>query len=433
MHRQISLFALALLAMGLFLATPAAADDTAALREEVKQLQERLDNMTQSGLDQEVEDYLASNQASQNAQGGSRWDDVTVHFRFLAQGVASVGYGEDATGTSNDHDVQGLADLDFDFNITENLRGFIYLTTRSGNRATGLPLGQGTTAAGLTDGIGTDGNTGVTGTGLAVYETGLEHAMALGSTTLHWQVGKLDPRTRFGQNAYADSAHTQFMNNGFTDSSAILWTSTATNPNQYAGMFGWIELGANKNMTLAFGWFNATGQFFNNGQFYIQLHIARESNGRPMNIRIFGTYDKMNLDASGDGYAGGGVSFDMKATDTLGVFVRVVANGSDVNPVDLDAVVGVAWNVSSSRPDDVLGIGVGWASLQNVTQGSFAPLAFGEDTELTVEVYYNRMEEGGKLQITPFLQFISDPAQTTPVRRSEDSIFLLGLRIFVHF
>ena len=47
------------------------------------------------------------------------------------------------------------------------------------------------------------------------------------------------------------------------------------------------------------------------------------------------------------------------------------------------------------------------------------------------------MYEGGKYQVTPFLQFINDPYQITEgfsgAPSPQDTLFVLGIRFFVFF
>ncbi len=459
MHRQFSIFALALLAVGVVAVAPAMADDE-ALREEVQQLQKQYDALsTQSQkMDQEIEEYLDDNKVWQGAQGGSKWDDVTVVFRITAVGLASVGNDDPPEGPGNFHDVNGDVDLDFTFNITENLTGFLFLNGTSfsnvdwddlGEDGDLLDDGDTLTASGLTDGIGINGTKPVSATdgdditALNVYEAYIDHVMTLGNNQVHVMWGKLDPRRHFAQNRYRDDENTQFLNNLFDDSPSTLWLSDLSG-RVYLGAIIWTEFGDGK-WRVDGGWFNTPGEWFTQGQFYVQLTLTTEISGRPTHFRFYGWIDEFFRDATGDGSSGGGVSWDWELNDKMGLFVTIASTGGDVNPVDMDATIGLQWKaVFGSRPDDILGIGVGWISLNTDPttifardDGSRSFAAPIEDTELTLEIYYVAMYEGGKYQVTPFLQFINDPYQITETFAGspspQDSLFILGIRFFVFF
>ena len=88
MKLKLSLFGFAFLAVGFMAVSPVMADDE-ALREQADQLRQKIEALsTQSGLDQQVDEYLDENPVWQGAQGGSKWDDVTVVFRLTAVGAA---------------------------------------------------------------------------------------------------------------------------------------------------------------------------------------------------------------------------------------------------------------------------------------------------------------------------------------------------------
>ena len=460
MLRQFSLFALALLAVGVIGVAPAMADDE-ALREEVQQLQKQYDALSaqsQTGTDQEVEEYLDDNKVWQGAQGGSRWDDVTVVFRITAVGAASVGNDGAPDGPENFHDVNGDVDLDFTFNITENLTGFLFLNGTTFENVDWNDLGDegdifddgGTfSASGLTDGIGLNGTKPVSATGgddvtaLNVYEAYIDHVMTVGGGQMHVMWGKIDPRKHFGQNRYRDDENTQFLNNLFDDSPTTLWLSDLSG-RIYLGLMLSKEF-ADGKWKVSGGWFNTPGEWFTQGQFYIQLTLTTEISGRPSHFRFYGWIDEFFRDDTGDGSSGGGVSWDWEMTGSIGLFVTIASTGGDVNPVELDATVGIQWAAPiASRPDDILGIGVGFISLNGdpttINARDDGRRAFGtpiEDTEVTLEIYYVAMYEGGKYQVTPFLQFVNDPYQITEgfagAPSPQDTLFILGVRFFVFF
>ncbi|MGQ0612851.1 MAG: carbohydrate porin [Planctomycetaceae bacterium] len=389
-------------------------------------------------LEQEVVQYLDRSQTWRGAEGAAKtaWDMVTLNFNFTAvvQGTAGLDPA-DRTGVSGD------VDLNFWFTITDNLDGFLSLTANSSGDFEGLfgstgsfPAIGGRTGSGLTDLIGVNGAAPTDPGAITVYEAGIVHRWMVGETWLNWSIFVGDPRTRFSQNAFADDENTQFLNNLFDDSPSVPWMTDASGRGVF-GMHMWVDLGADKNWRVSWAWFNAPGQFFDNGQFFIQLAWKGEVNGRAMNVRVFGFIDAFfEKSATGDDAAGGGVSWDWWVSDKIGLFVRINANGSDANPVELDASFGAVFsNIIGSRPDDQIGVAIGIISLQN-TSSSFngvGPFVFLEDTELTFEVYYKAVFEGGKLNVTGGLQVITDPGGG--FGWADDTLLLLHFRVFVPF
>ncbi|MGQ0613445.1 MAG: carbohydrate porin [Planctomycetaceae bacterium] len=405
------------------LTMPAVAGD-ATIEEQIAQLKEQLAQIqasTNAVLEREVEGYLQQTASHESAAGGGDWRDrTTLNWRFTAVILGTIDYCDE-----NRVLVNGDVDLDFDFQITENLVGFLYLTANS--NANFEPLGDGSfTASGMTDAIGVDGTNPTDPGSITVYEAGIRHAWHIGDHILYWEIGAFDPRRRVGQNAFADDENTQFLNNLFDDVPSVMWLTDNTGRGSLGWHF-WISLGADKNWTVNWGWFNTPGQWFNNGQFYVQLHYKGQLSGRDMNVRVFLVIDEFFVDATGDGGVSGGISWDWLATERIGVFVRISGTGHDANPVEFDASFGVQlMQMVSSRPDDVIGVALGFISLQD--SSSFG--TFAEDLEIHFEIYYRAMFEGGKLQISPVLMFVSDP---NGGRAIHETLWILGLRIHVPF
>ncbi len=457
---------LVLLAAGFLHAPRACAEGSEDLREAVAALSKQVDALKAQEATQlhaEIEAYLAKDLAYSGSQGGDGLKGVRISSRLTIVNQNTVG--------SCPYDrsvVTGDVDLDFDFKVTDNLDLFIYLTANthddSGFEADfgsdehgafgdsfyhmgdarlngGGPIPVpgaasfyssigGTTYSGLTDGIGVNGTQSVRPEEgyVLVREAGITHRVPVGDNWLHWQAGALDPRDRFLQNAFADNENTQFINNLFDDSPSIQWLSDATG-RMYLGWYGWISFGDNQQYTVSWGWFNTPGQFFNNGQFYAQFGWKGQVNGREMNLRIMGTIDEYFVDSLRDGSAGGGVSWDWWVTDAIGLFVRIATNGGDVNPVELDASIGAQFNgLVGSRPDDKIGVAVGFISTNDLI---IVPSPTTEDTEVTIEVYYDFALEDGKMHVTPHLMYISNQGGT--IGWTKDYLVILGIRIHVPF
>jgi hypothetical protein len=445
MHRYVSTLVLAALA-GAMLVAPAMAGDSDGLREELRQLQREvgaLEEQSSRLLEQEINSYLDESDAWRGSQGGGL-DAITVHARFTAVSQSTIGLD-----LANRSVVNGDVDLDFDFQVTDNLDLFIYMTANDGTP--GSPLGTnagfpsqwgpvsvgfppeafpaiaGSTFQGLADGIGVNGTVPTDPGSITVHEAGIYHRLQIGETILHWEGGDLDPRRRFMQNAYADDENTQFIHNGLDDSAAVLWLSDSSG-RTVLGLHMWINFGEDDQFTLSWGFFNTPGQFFNRGQFMIQLAWRTELNGREMNLRVMGFMDEFNRNAAGDGDAGAGVSWDWLATDRIGLFVKIGVNGEDVNPVEFDAAFGAQFRgLLDSRPDDVLGVGVILTSANDAVL-----VGIPEDTEFTLEVYYRYMAEDGKLQITPHLLIVTDPGGNA-APWADDTLIIAGVRLYVPF
>ncbi|MGQ0612848.1 MAG: carbohydrate porin [Planctomycetaceae bacterium] len=439
-------------------ARAARAGEEEALRKEVRRLREavaandrklsdqdaRIEALSArqaAQLQQEVEGYLGEQATHASAAGPSRGplDGVRVSVRFT-----SVLQGSVELTPADRLVADGDIDLEFGFSITENLEAFLTIVGNTNGASFESQLGPimtptgsfgpigGRTAGALTDGIGLNGAVQTKTGPINIYEAGILRRTKLGDNTLHWELGALDPRRRFSQNRWADDENTQFLNNNFDDSPAMFWLTDSTSRSVF-GWHMWIDFGANQEYRLNLGWFNTPGQFFNHGQFLIQFSWKQTISGREMNLRVFGFLDAFSEASAGKEVFGGGVSWDWMINDNVGIFVRVTSNDGAFNPVDLDASLGFVFRGTvGSRPDDEIGIAVGFVSLEATTGGPAGVFSPVEESEITVEVYYKYVLEDGRLQLSPHVMFISNPGgRVAPW--ADDALFLLGLRLFVPF
>jgi hypothetical protein len=322
--------------------------------------------------------------------------------------------------------VSGDVDLGFHFNVTENLALHITATVAAGGSSSSTP-NLATTYSGATDGIGTNGNVSTTGTGRAlnVYEAYIAHTAG----TVHYEVGALDPRVRFLQTAFADDENTQFVNNLFDDSPSVLW-QTGSSGAGVLGIHGWVAFGGeNKDMvTLSVGWFGAAGtSFLNRASLFVQVAMHFEAgNAGGLNVRLMINYDDVNRDATGDPTLAWGLSADWEMSDTVGFFLRIAGNDDDAtrgNPVEMDYSLGA--QIKMGDQGNVLGVAIGMAQANALVVGTVA------NDELTLEVYFRFNLEDGKLQITPFVMYIADPAGgLDPLN---DTLIIVGIRLHVPF
>jgi hypothetical protein len=397
-------------------------------------------------LDRAVDAYLADADPAPDAHTGAQGGGGLTGLRLTARGTAVV-QGTMGLNPTNRTVANGDFDLDFDLAVTENLDLYLHLTASTTNEGgdsfpglfggdsfdggmvgTGFafPAIASPTLAGLSDGIGVNGTVPTDPGSITVYEAGI-HYVLHARFDMHIEIGAMDPRTRFLQNAFADDENTQFIHNLFDDPSAVLWATDASGRTVF-GAHAWVPIGEGEQIKINWGWFNRPGQFFSRGQAYVQVHWRFEAGDRVMNLRIMGFLDELFRDAGGDGSAGGGVSWDFQLNEKMGIFVRASTNGDNVNPVEFDVAFGIVWTGTiPSRPDDVFGIAVGFADA-NATVVPGLP----EERELTVEFYYRYMMEDGKLQISPHIIYVQDPGGGGGGWQ-DDTLFILGVRIHVPF
>ncbi|MHC4550789.1 MAG: hypothetical protein ACYTEZ_18675 [Planctomycetota bacterium] len=328
--------------------------------------------MRASMLEKEIDTYLSETEALHGAQGGDALQGVTIHARFTAVFQGTVGQsGNFGVGTLSAEDigvVDGRVDLDFNFQVTDNLTLFIDMTANNGGAgsfpANYFPtrISVAPTAGGFTDGIGVNGTVPIKPGSVTTQQAGIRLLIPTGNTEVWSEMGELNPRDRFMQSRFADDQYTGFINNNVDDNPAIPYLTNAGG----TVSLGWhitVNFGDNKQYSVNFGWFAPPGQWFAHGQFMFQFSWKGQISGRETNVRLMGFWQNLfqltpPLD---DSSAGGGVVWDWDATDQLGIFVKIAVNGADINPVELDGSVGVVWTgIIGSRPDDAAGVSVGF-------------------------------------------------------------------------
>ncbi len=405
-------------------------EELRAIERELRELGDQADALESQRdvmLRREVRNYLARTQAQGLEGGRNGLEGVTLSARMTIVGLGTVG-----AKPGNVHAVGGDVDLDFGFAVTENLSLWINLTANTSGQ---LPSGfgsiagsAGATLSGLFDGIGVDGTVSTSPGSIRVAETGIEWQAPAGDRTLHVLLGKIEPRDRFAQNAFANDENRQFMNNLFDDPPAITWPTNAMGPTIF-GLHLWMALGNNDQWRVDVGWYNGSGQFFNKGKFLWQFTWTGELQSREINVRIYGLLDGALTDVG----ASVGVSADWWATDRIGVFVRMTVHDNrptsdlETNHIESDWQLGALFHgVVPDRPDDV--IGIAWGMVKGPVRAVFPGAT--ENSESVIEIFYRASLEAGKLEITPFAQFIIDPgAGLFP----DDTLVIVGIRVFVPF
>lgn len=419
------------LALGLLTAGAAAAPGTTGgaddIRNEIRELEGRARALTAQRdalLRREIGSYLEHTQA----QGGTEGiEGVTLKASLTIISLYTAGADPaDFEGTSGD------VDLDFGMEVTENLEMFIVVGADTEGhfpaafRSVAAPTGA--TLSGLFDGIGVDGTVSTSPGSARVDEAGLRWAAPIGDYTLHVMAGKLDPRNYFLRNAFANDENTQFTNNLFDDPPAITWPTNATGRTIY-GLHFWSRVGPDEQYRIDVGFYNTPGQFFRDGQFFLEVSWRGDVYGGEMNIRVFGLVDSNTEDVTGSG----GLSIDWWATERIGVFFRAALHDNvpvyqgETNHIESSWEVGAVFNGPiPSRPDDQAG--VAWGMIKGPVR-AVLPTA-PDNSETVIELYYRYMAEDGKLQITPMAQIILDPGAGT---FADDTLLMLGFRVHVPF
>lgn len=429
MRLPLVLLAATLLALG---ARPAAASDDDELRAEAMDLRRRAEALEQQRallLRRDVARYLDEVAPETQAQGGGGLQGLTLHASVTGVFLATVG-----SAPSDTHSLHGDAELDFNFEVTENLSLFVDLTANSNGAAFPTAFGPiagtaGATLSGLVDGIGVDGTVSTAPGDIASQEWGVLWTTFIADQPVEIMAGRLDPREYYATNAFAANSRTQFLNNLFDDPPALDWPTNATGTT-ILGLRVYTQFGKKKQYSLDVGWFNTPGQWFNQGILLMEFVWQGQLKGREFHLRAYG-----QLNTAPDSVAPGfGLSFDWYATRKIGVFARATIKDNQPisqnhpNQIESDWQLGAAFfGPIKTRPEDQLGMA--WGLIKGPVD-AIVPGA-PHNHEQVIEVYYTCMLEGGKLQITPEAQYVIDPGGGTFA--DGDNLFLLGVRIYVPF
>lgn len=428
MNRKNTARWLGLFAAGLLWALPAQAnDDEASLRKELDELKSQIDSLKENRtqrIDEEIEGYLESNgEWAKAAQGDDANSRITITAGIFALSQNSVGQESGL----NRSVVNGQAEVGFNFNVAE---GLSIVTTLFANTQGHMPSvnPQGATLAGSFDGIGVDSSVNVRPIGgVQVLEAFIRYAIPAGNSTINMEMGLIDPRTRFLTSAFSDDYRTQFLHNEFVDPSAISWASSAAANNVLGALFS-MAFGENKNMSVTVGGFNGPGQFFDYMQIYVEFHWKGEVKGRPMNVKALWVYDNTyNNSATPNGNDADnqwGFEWDWMVSDKIGVWAILSGNTEDTNTVELSGSIGMIYTGVGSRAADQIGVAFGYVGANKDV------ITVTEDAEWVVEAFYKYMAAEGKFEITPSVQYISNPGGGNWV---DDSLWLLSIRFYVPF
>lgn len=433
MNRPKNFSLLAMLTVGLLWAGPVLANDNDAdLRTQLDELKQQVSELQANraaSADADIEAYLDNDSSWANeSQGGDSMKGVTIRASILVVNQNTVNL--DSVDGGNTSAASGLMELMFNFQVNEDLSIFADLYANSNGHlddATAGGFGPRTLGS-FFDGVGADSSALVRPRGgVQVREAGFNYRVAMGGMDVNMTVGLIDPRTRYLTSAFSDNFRTGFLNNEFSDASGINW---ATNANIAANVLGanfMLAFGGEKQFIVQVGWFNAEGRWFDAGQLYAEFHWKAEISGRPMNLKVMIMLDGYYTTAGASDDTNYGLSWDWKVTDTIGVWATFSANNENVNAVENSWSLGaVLMGLIGSRPDDEIGVALGMLTAnRTVVTGAT------EDSEMVVEAYYKYVTANGKMQISPHVQYISNPGVGSTYANT--SLVILGVRIYIPF
>ncbi len=435
-----------LLAVGL--ATPAwAADDTAALREELRRLAERIESLERQN--RELEKALVTDRISEREPEvatrikyvESQVDSLKGPTRKLTEALDGVKVGGSLTAI-----VQHAGKQDTASNRVESRTGYrgditVSLPVGSmgsseGTFFTHMRLGQGE-GVGLRPTYTSTPNTLVFQKGegaddsfailaqawyqlkiplndVARKEDAREH--------LYVTVGKIDPFVFFDQNAVADDESTKFVNNVFVHN-PLLDSGGDTGADAYGFQPGVILRYANSRQKggewgLSIGAFSSdTGANFsgsNRASFVIgQAELNTRLSYLPGMVRLYAWRNSRARDYDGvlQHHAGWGISANQKVLDSLTLFGRYGHRTEGKAMFDRALTLGFEQEGTPwRRSADSLGLAIGTLrtgqAFHDDTLASVDYAASGH--EKLAELYY-RYKLNGAVDLTPHFQWIVRP------------------------
>lgn len=442
------------------LALPAVADDTAALRAELKRLADRIEALERQNA--EMEKALATERVSETEP-----EVVTrlkaVEFQTLSmqkqarqiEALEGISVGASLTGVAQKVSRGGTPVGESESRL--NYRGDVSVTLPAGETGdsegklfTHVRFGQGTGVAlrptytstanttGFQTGAGPDDSFAILAQAWYQLSIPLGDGPKQGAREhLHITVGKIDPFVFFDQNAIADDESTRFLNNVFVHN-PLLDSGGAIGADAYGFAPGAIvkyENGANKGgewgVSLgAFG--SGPGANFSGNladPFVIgQLEKAVRLNYLPGSYRLYAwTNGRAEAyDGRAERRSGVGASIDQKVTDDLTLFGRYGQLTVGRATFDRAATLGVELDGSDwGRGADGVGVAVGALRTSAAYRNESLALAGYEATgnETQFELYY-RYKLNGKVELTPDLQYIRRPGGNG----AADPVKVFGLR-----
>ena len=470
------------LAMAVIAGPALAADDTQALRAELKRLSERLEVLEKHN--QEMEKALASDRVSEKEpEIASRLKAIefqTLSMQKQARQIESlkgITVGASLAGVVQSADKNSTASGERE--TRANYRGDISVTLPGGEMGdtegkifTHLQFGQGkgvglrptytstpNSIAFQVGSVAADDSFAILAEAWYQLKIPLLNggAKANAREHLHFTFGKIDPFVFFDQNVIADDESVKFLNNAFVHN-PLLDSGGDIGADAYGYAPGAILQYSNEHnkgseWTLSLGVFGASGKnrAANSANFngnlssplvIAQAQTAARFNYLPGNYRIYlwRNGQGVDYDNSQRRHTGIGVSADQKVTDELTVFGRYGHQIQGKVRFDRALTLGGELNGGQwGRAADKVGFAAGAlrtsrsfrndSPVVDANNDGIADLGYqASGTENQFELYY-RVKVNSRLELTPDFQWIRRPGGDGTAQ----AIKVVGLRAKVGF
>jgi hypothetical protein len=454
----------ALVAVGI--ALPAAADDTATLRAELKRLAGRIEALERQN--QEMEKALSTERLSENEpELATRFKAVESQTLAMQKPVGKLeqaldGIEVEGSITAVAQKVRRGGTPSGDAESRANYRGDLTVTLPVGSMGdadgrlfTHIRLGQGTgvalrptyTSAANTTGFET--NAGPDDSFAILAQAWYQLSVPLGDGLkenarehLHFTVGKIDPFVFFDQNAAADDESAKFLNNafvhnplldsggdigadayGFAPGAVVRYENSVEKGSEWAVSLGVFGSGPGANFSGNLG-----------DPFVIaQIEKAMRLNYLPGNYRLYGWTNGRaeGYDGLARRHSGVGVSVDQKVTDELTLFARYGHHTTGKVAFDRALTVGAELEGTPwGRAADSLGLSFGNLRTSSDYRADSLAVAGYEaaGNEQQVELYY-RYKLNDAVELTPDFQWIKRAGGDGDA----DAVKVVGLRAKLGF
>jgi hypothetical protein len=443
-------------------ALPAAADDTTALRAELRRLAERIEAL--ENQNQQMAKALSTERLSeQEPELATRLKAVETQTLAMQKPVSKLeealdGIEVKGSITAVAQKVSRGGTATGDPESRANYRGDVSVTLPVGSMGdtdgklfTHVRFGQGTGVAlrptytstpnttAFETNAGPDDSFAILAQAWYQLSVPLSGAgsKADASEHLHFTVGKIDPFVFFDQNGAADDESAKFLNNVFVHN-PLLDSGGDTGADAYGFAPGAIvkyenstEKGGEWAVSLGTFGSGPGAKFSGNlsDPFVIaQIEKAARINFLPGSYRLYAWTNgrSQGYDGIDRRHSGVGVSVDQKVTDDLTLFARYGHHTSGKVTFDRALTIGAEHDGSPwGRGADAIGLAFGSLRTSSTYRDdSFTTVGYeASGNEQQVELFY-RYKLNKAVELTPDLQWIRRPGGDA----SADTVKVIGLR-----
>lgn len=441
-------------------ALPAAADDTAALRAEMKRLAERIEALEKHN--KELEQSLATERISEQEP-----EVVTrlkaVEFQTLSmqkqarqiEALEGISVGASLTGVAQKVSRGGTPGGEPDSRL--NYRGDVSVTLPAGEMGnsegklfTHVRFGQGTgvalrpTYTSTANTVAFETSAGPDDSFAILAQAWYQLSIPLGDVPkanarehLQLTVGKIDPFVFFDQNTIADDETARFLNNvfvhnplldsggdtgadayGFAPGAIVKYENTVDKGGEWAVSLGVFGSGPGANFSG-----NLSDPFV-----IAQIEKAMRINYLPGSYRLYGWTNGRaeGYDGMARRHSGVGVSIDQKVTDEVTLFGRY--GHHTTGRVTFDRALTLGAELSGSdwgRGADAIGLAFGTLRTSgDYRADSLAVSGYEASASEQQAEFYYRYKLNGKVELSPDFQYIRRPGGDG----AADPVKVIGLR-----